>query len=452
MMAEKIGDKAKNRKLKKVHILIIILFLNLFAGIFLYFRSNTKNKLRSKIDALRTTGYPVTLKELDQLYSIPDNVENAAGFILDAISYYVDTNDSRVMKIADWKTLSPQEESLSEEIMKHASLNLHENQKSLDLLHKAATMQYCRYPADLSAGQTPKVFDILKMIRLLGVEATVHAENGDSEASVNSLICGLNIADSLSNAPLLVCQLVRMASQDLIISTLEHTVNIIDFNDEQLAQLSKTTADTQRLSGISYGLMGELCDAISEFENYSPYVSLYGEKIPFSNRFLVSIYRGLGLNKSDVIIYLDILNKIIEAGKLPLHERQEAAKKIQNEIANISKIHLVLKTTAPAYPQFISRELTDISKLRAAQTALAVQRYRLKNGKLPDSLSNLVPEYFESVPSDPFDGKELRYKKLDSGFVIYSIDKDLIDDGGQEEPKDKRQKVPHWDITFTIKK
>ena len=160
----------------------------------------------------------------------------------------------------------------------------------------------------------------------------------------------------------------------------------------------------------------------------------------------------MGLNKSDVIIYLDILNKIIEAGKLPLHERQEAAKKIQNEIANISKIHLVLKTTAPAYPQFISRELTDISKLRAAQTALAVQRYRLKNGKLPDSLSNLVPEYFESVPSDPFDGKELRYKKLDSGFVIYSIDKDLIDDGGQEEPKDKRQKVPHWDITFTIKK
>lgn len=451
-MNDKMEIKGKRRKLKKYHILILILFLFLLGGIFVYYKSNTKNKLRLKIDSLQAAGYPVTLEELDQSYSIPDNVKNAADFILDAISYYNEPNDWRVMKIADWKTLSPQEESLSEEIMKHAASNLHDNQKSLELLHKAATLQYCRYPANLSAGQKPKIIDIGKIVRLLGVEATVHAENGDSKASVNSLICGLGIADSLSNAPLLVCQLQRMASQDLLISTLEHIVNIIDFTDDQLAQLSKTIADKQRLSGISYGLTGELCDAISEFENYAPYTSLNGIKISLAKRFLVSVYRGLGFNKSDVIIYLDILNKTIEAGKLPLEKRREAAKNIQIEIDKIPKIHLMLKTTAPAYPQFLSQELTKISKLRAAQTALAVLRYRLKNGKLPESLSNLVPEYFDSVPSDPFDGKKMRYKKLDSGFVVYSIDRDLIDDGGQEEQKNRQQKIPHWDITFTIKK
>ena len=451
-MVEKRDVRGRSPRRKKYYIVILILFLFLFAGIIVHFRLNTKNKLRSKIEAIHAAGYPVTLEELDQLYSIPDNAENAADFILDAISYYADTNDSRVLKIADWKTLSPQGESLSEEIMKHAVSYLRDNQKSLESLHKAATLKHCRYPVDLSAGQKVTVIEMQQIVRLLGVEAAVHAENGDSEASVEALICSLNVADSLSNAPLLVSQLVRMACQDFNVLTLEHIINTIDFTDEQLAQLSKTIADKQRLSGISYGLTGEICDAISEFENYSTYMSLNGNKVPLPVKFADSVYRGLGLNKSDAIIYLDILNKFIEAGKLPLHERREAAKKIQAEIDNISRIHLVLKSTTPSYTQFLSRELTDISKLRAAQVALAVQRYRLKNEKLPDSLSNLVPEYFDSVPTDPFDGKELRYKKLDSGFVIYSIDKDLIDDGGKEEPKDRRQKVPHWDITFTIKK
>ena len=65
----------------------------------------------------------------------------------------------------------------------------------------------------------------------------------------------------------------------------------------------------------------------------------------------------------------------------------------------------------------------------------------------PVTLKELDESY--SIPDG--DGKELRYKKLDSGFVVYSVDEDLIDDGGREEPKDRRQKVPHWDITFTIK-
>jgi len=139
-MVEKRDVRGRSPRRKKYYIVILILFLFLFAGIIVHFRLNTKNKLRSKIEAIHAAGYPVTLEELDQLYSIPDNAENAADFILDAISYYADTNDSRVLKIADWKTLSPQGESLSEEIMKHAVSYLRDNQKSLESLHDAGLL------------------------------------------------------------------------------------------------------------------------------------------------------------------------------------------------------------------------------------------------------------------------------------------------------------------------
>jgi hypothetical protein len=452
-MVEQKENKGRGAKIKKYHLLILILFLFLLAGIFLRFRSSSKSQLRLKIEEIHSKGYPVTLKELDQSYSIPDNVENAADFILDAVSYYNEPNDATILNIInDWAKLSPQREPLSDETIKQIVKYLRDNQKSLDLLHKAETLKYCRYPVNLSAGQTLQLINIDTMVKLLGFEAIVHAENGDSEASAKSLKCGLDIADSLSDVPSSICQIGRMVYLERNIETLEHIINSIDFTDEQLAQLSKAIADNQRISGISYGLTGELCSAISRFEVFKGFNFLTNANMSLSERLFYSVYRSVGLIESDGIIYLDITSKFIEAGKLPLEKRLEAVKQIQTEIANISEIHMVLKTTVPNYTEYLSRELSNISELRVAHAAIAVQRYRLKYGKLPDSLNNLIPEFIESVPSDPFDGKELRYKKLDSGFVVYSVDEDLIDDGGREEPKDKSQKIPHWDITFTIKK
>ncbi|MBN2588399.1 MAG: hypothetical protein JXA96_00935 [Sedimentisphaerales bacterium] len=447
-MDEKQEVKGKRIKLKKYHILIFILFLFLLGGIIVHFRSSTKSKLRLKIDALRAKGYTVLLEELNQSYSIPDNVENAADFILDAVSYYVEPNNSNVQDITGWV----KQNKMSDETMKHAAEYLYYNQKSLELLHKAALLEYCRYPINLNIGQQPKLIDIQKMVRLLCVEAVVHAENGNSAASAKSLIHSINIADSLSNVPINICQLGRIVYQKNNISTLQSIINIIDFTDEQLAQLSKAISDKQRLSGVSYGLAGQLCDSISIFEDITVSNDLLGANASFAQRLFYSVYRSFGLIESDGVIYLDIIDKFIEAGKLPLDERLEAAKGIQTEIDNISSIHIQLKGTVPNYTQFLSRELTNISKFRVAQTALAVQRYRLKNGQLPNLLSSLVPEFLESIPSDPFDGNQLRYKKLDSGFVVYSVDEDMIDDGGQEEPKDRNQKVTHWDITFILDK
>ena len=79
--------------------------------------------------------------------------------------------------------------------------------------------------------------------------------------------------------------------------------------------------------------------------------------------------------------------------------------------------------------------------------------YRLKNKTLPDSLDNLVPDYLESIPLDPFDGKVIRIKKLDKGFVVYSIGEDRIDDGGKEQSKNNKNKNDSsYDITFIIER
>ena len=81
-------------------------------------------------------------------------------------------------------------------------------------------------------------------------------------------------------------------------------------------------------------------------------------------------------------------------------------------------------------------------------------RYRLATGNLPDTLAELVPTYLDAVPKDPFDESELRYRKLESGFVVYSVGNDGKDDGGQERlPYRERKKGSStWDITFIVER
>ena len=58
----------------------------------------------------------------------------------------------------------------------------------------------------------------------------------------------------------------------------------------------------------------------------------------------------------------------------------------------------------------------------------ACRLYEMKHGKLPEKLDVLVPDYLESVPLDPYDGKPFRYKPEKD--IIYSVGRDCVDSGG----------------------
>ncbi|HUC86427.1 MAG TPA: hypothetical protein VL970_14630 [Candidatus Acidoferrales bacterium] len=68
---------------------------------------------------------------------------------------------------------------------------------------------------------------------------------------------------------------------------------------------------------------------------------------------------------------------------------------------------------------------------RLVVTAIALKRFQLKRGKLPEKLGELAPEFLPSVPIDPFDGKPLKYHPNDHDtFLLYSVGEDGTDDGG----------------------
>ena len=63
--------------------------------------------------------------------------------------------------------------------------------------------------------------------------------------------------------------------------------------------------------------------------------------------------------------------------------------------------------------------------------ACALERYRLANGKFPESLSALSPQFIAQVPHDLFTGESYKYRRSEDGqFILYSIGWNERDDGG----------------------
>jgi len=63
--------------------------------------------------------------------------------------------------------------------------------------------------------------------------------------------------------------------------------------------------------------------------------------------------------------------------------------------------------------------------------AIALKRYQLRHGKVPENLSVLVPEFLPAVPIDYMNGTPLKYRPHSDGtFALYSVGEDTRDDGG----------------------
>jgi len=71
--------------------------------------------------------------------------------------------------------------------------------------------------------------------------------------------------------------------------------------------------------------------------------------------------------------------------------------------------------------------------LQLTRLLAAVRGYELEKGTPPPSLDKLVPAYLQKLPPDAYDGKPLRLTQVDGKWIIYSVGKDLKDDGGQSD-------------------
>jgi hypothetical protein len=449
-----IQNKYIRRRFKMWHGIVALLLL-----LFVLFRVHGSLKVKKQIENLRTKGYPVTLEELDRWYNIPDGAANAADAYLTAFSNYVewDSEARKALPIVGRAPLPARTQPLDDPNHQLVGKFLSDNKKTLTLLHEAASIEHCRYPIDFKQHwdqSTPWLKDLRASVHLLRLEVLIQCENQNSKKAMETIQANLALAKSV-NVPLLIHRLVHIATRAQAYKNIEWALNRIQLTEEQLRRLSAWIEEADIDKGYRRALVGEQCLGLNTFRGHVREISgELGSEGGLSIVFL-AFWRITGLNDRDATKYIDIMQELMDAMELSANERLLAFDSIQNDIHGGKRGGMLTRMLMPAFGRIMQIETRHLAHLRATQTALVVERYRLAEGRLPESLDNLVPAYMEVVPTDPFDGQSLKYRTLETGFVVYSIGDDLTDEGGTEKGsrgRNERGKPLPWDVTFIVER
>jgi hypothetical protein len=388
----------------------------------------------SQLDAIRKAGYPVSLSELNDWYPAVTVGENAAFQILEAAAQLS-------APVASYNGEIP----LTPEVRAELHRFWTNNQAALNLAHQAASLKNCRYLVNLNQGVNtllPHLSQLKQLVQQLRNIAVLHSEEDRLELALQSYLDALAIAQSIAPEPLLISQLVRIACVMIAQSALEKILARHALAEAQIESLISTLRHAESLGRPSFtrSLAGERCLGVHAFRMPpTQFVRLMdpnagrGPTLGFAA--LYNLAKITGLRSRDFSFFRRIMQDWIESSELPFPDALEKAKaasvRLAEGLQGFSRfLHPVSGMLMPAMEKALANEAACSAALRSAQTALAIERYRSRNGgKIPEKLEALVPQLIASVPQDPFDGRPLRYVKLENGYAVYSVGSNGKDDG-----------------------
>lgn len=274
---------------------------------------------------------------------------------------------------------------------------------------------------------------------LLAHDTLLLAQEGDADGALADCRALLNINRAIGDEPFFQSMLVRSAVRAITVDRIERTLAQGEPSDAALLALQRLIEDEAQQPLLLIGLRGEraAADRIAQrVQDGTVNVDeiIYGIKRKKNLAALLHAEEAAmllsGSFRGQRTALLRHYNEMIEAAKLP-EEKQDA------ELGRINQAFLASLTRtsltglfAPAVLHWNRSLRRGDAQLRAAAVALALERFRRRHGRWPDSLRALTPEFLDKVPADPFDGKPLRYRVSNSGVVVYSIGENGLDDGG----------------------
>lgn len=410
-----------------------------------------------QIEQLRRRGIPVTLQELNDFYPSVDPKHNSALAYAECFSTPLfqpaNTKDQTARK---W--LPTRGQPLGEEATQEMRLLLSTNQQVFRKLREAAGP--ARYPIDLRDGPEAVMPHLLKIqtgVSLLSSEALFQAGNKDSEAAVEALLAAQRLADSLLMEPLVVSCLVRYASINIMLRRLERVMSLVPLSHAHLLRLEVSLDRAETNAHLVRALAGETALGLGcfhESRHASGILSGRSSVPPTLSESLrntagLSSLKMTGLFAKDRRFFLDSMSARMAAAGLPFPQRFESGL-IPAANQPPSQFMIFSRMLLPRFGNLTEQDTRHVALLRAARTAIAIERFRLVHqGRMPDELKELVPDFLPSTPQDPFTGTPLHYVPGASKYTIYSVNADLRDDGGLEvEPNSSGPS----DLIFSVKK
>ena len=421
----------------------------------------TSARLNAQLKAIRDAGDPITMTDLAKTYPEPLPGRNAAIFYNEAFQRMeaqpeLPENRLRLLPIVGTAQLPPTDRDVPPAMVRAVRDYLKDNAEILDLLRNATALDECKFEIDFTKGPgmlLPHLAKLRQAARLLALEAVERTEGGKPDEAADSLVACLRCGQAVRREPILISYLVRVACDAIAFDQVERWASRAKPSPKALERVEAAVAAATDHKGLERAMAGERCFGIDIYQNY----------VLKPNRGALLGALGVGADpagmavlgvipqayfKTDMLYYLDIMNRYVAAARMPYPEALQAGTQVgRNLDQEIPKYYFVSRMILPALSRVFFTAQRHLAQGECALLGLAALRYRDKHGRLPDALQALVPDFAPTVPPDPFDGKPLRYRKDGDGLVLYTVGENGKDDGGDTARREGKQP----DIGFRVR-
>lgn len=372
----------------------------------------TGSRLEKKLAALRAEGDPLVWADL-----APDPIppeKNAAVFLRRAQSDLQAINK----ELTDVYSREGYEDGrLSQSELKTIRSALEAYPKVIPLLKQAAAcggydpqLDYTVSPDAFLKNRVDEVSDARTVARVLRARVLLLLADGKREEALRTCLVMFRLCRHFDHQPMIVGYLVALACRSVAVDASNLVLRAGPLPEDARRALEAELALHDGTEAYRRALKTERAYGLESFR-----------RMPGRNIWIV----GRALWNDATCYYLDMIDRHLAAASRPYGEFVAAT-------PLTGKRGIGFRTlTDLAEPAIaVGREAMERTRarIRCLRVLNAVQR-RVEQGVAEPRLSDLgLPA---AATTDPFTGKPLRLKKLPAGWLVYSVGKDLKDNGGE---------------------
>jgi len=317
--------------------------------------------------------------------------------------------------------------------------------EEIEQLRQYAGRPYCRFPLDYSRQmwREDHAHQILSgYLRIVGLRAAALLATGREREAMADVQLALRLIDHSRQQPWAILGLMRLWIYFDAMQPVWEGLRNQRWTDDELLVLQRQLEGLDLLGDYAVHVYNDAAGMADLIEAFLP--STRGHRgVPRAERrdpelqglmrtIRLAYPSGWSLLDQAAIhrFHLDWTSGLVDLTNRITRERQPGSTQLWSG------------TSDPLFPVFIAPKLRQMSEdaalgYPAVQTALdqavvacALERCRRMEGKYPETLSDLVPRFIERLPHDLMTGTPWVYRRTQSGYRLYSVGANRVDDGG----------------------
>ena len=308
-----------------------------------------------------------------------------------------------------------------------------------ELTQAAKERPLCRYDVKYEAhfaALLPHLSPLRNFVKGFTLRALAHQANDNPEAALADVRMSLFLTESIRDEPMLISQLVRIASLQIALQPVWDGLKEEKWNAEQLADIEKQLAGIDLLKGYRISILGERDLANLLIDRMRDDPELLGMLLEDDDPLLKLMPDGwISHNQRRLNeMHLNFSQRIVDTKTRRIHPEislafnKELDARTKRKLPILGVYDMLSGILLPSIDKVVIKIGFAQAAVDHVRIACHLEMHKLEHNKYPAKLADLKAP----LPNDPYTGKSYVYK-LDpkDRYQLHGVGWNQKDDGGR---------------------